>query len=432
MQLTKPRSVAKAAAALATVLLGGNLVAGSVPGKVESSLLLYSETNRVKAAEGVVAGTFFLKGDRVFSAKLTFDGLTGASPNGATISRQIQTFTRPSGNGSYTIRPGDRPLDDTFKDTRYALDIGLSQPLGRLNMLNLGGHFSTEHDYTSVGVNAGLSREFFDKNTTLGISGSYAHELVRTVGGTHIPLSSMPPATDDGGSEGEDDDEGGAEGNEKKDVVDMLVGITQILDRKTIFRANYSYGRVTGYLNDPYKLLSVVEAPTGVNPGEPVDYLYEARPDNRTKQSLYGQLRRYLGGHTVDLSYRYFWDDWGIKSNTVEMFYRWQFKGDKALIPHVRWYHQTEADFFRAFLVQGDPLPGFASADYRLASFNAYTFGLQYSFPIHNGGKLNFGGEYYIQRGDASPPNSFGTLRDAKLFPDMDALMFRVGYEHGF
>lgn len=429
MQLTKPRSIAKAAAAITTVLLGGNLVASTTTGKVESSLLLYSETSRVKAAEGVLAGTLFLKGDRVVSAKLTFDGLTGASPNGATPSNQIQTFTRPSGNGSYTIRPGETPLDDTFKDTRFAFDLGLTQPLGRLTSLNIGGHFSSEHDYSSFGLNAGLSREFFDKNTTVGISGSFALELVRTVGGTHVPLSSMPLAVDDGGG-GEEDDDDGPEGNEKKDVLDLLVGVTQVLNRQTIFRANYSYGSVTGYLNDPYKLLSVVETPTGANPGEPVDYLYEGRPDSRTKQSVYGQVRRYLGGHTVDLSYRHFWDDWGITSNTVELFYRWQFKGDKALVPHFRWYHQTEADFYRAFLLQGDPLPGFASADYRLASFNAYTMGLQYSFPLHQGYKISIGGEYYMQRGDASPPGLFGSLRDVKLFPDMDALMFRIGFEH--
>ena len=171
---------------------------------------------------------------------------------------------------------------------------------------------------------------------------------------------------------------------------------------------------------------------TGVAPGEPVDYLYEARPDKRSKQSVYGQIRRYLGGHTVDLSYRYFWDDWGIKSNTVELFYRWQLKREHALVPHVRWYHQTEADFYHAYLVQGDALPGFASADYRLASFNAYTVGLQYIFPLHNGSKINVGGEYYMQRGDASPPDAIGSLRDAKLFPDMNAMMFRIGFEHAF
>lgn len=431
MQLKRSRSVAKTVAAMSAVLLGGNIAASSVPGKVESSLLLYSESSRVKAGEGVIAGTFFLKGERILSAKLTFDGLTGASPNGAAPSKQIQTFTRPSGNGSYTIKPGDTPLDDTFKDTRYAFDLGLTQPLGRLTSLTVGGHFSTEHDYSSIGLNAGISREFFEKNTTIGISGSYAHELVKTVGGTHVPLSSMPLPVDNGGG-GEDEDEGGPQGSESKDVVDLLVGVTQVIDRQTIFRANYSYGEVSGYLNDPYKLLSLVQPSTGTAPGEPIDYLYEGRPDKRSKQSVYGQIRRYLGGHTVDLSYRYFWDDWGIKSNTVELFYRWQLKKEHALVPHARWYHQTEADFYHAYLVQGDPLPGFASADYRLASFNAYTVGLQYIFPLHNGSKINIGGEYYMQRGDASPPDAIGSLRDAKLFPDMNAMMFRIGFEHAF
>ena len=102
MQLKRSRSIAKTVAAMSAVLLGGNIAASSVPAKVESSLLLYSETSRVKAGEGVLAGTLFLKGERILSAKLTFDGLTGASPNGAAPSKQIHTFTRPSGNGPTT------------------------------------------------------------------------------------------------------------------------------------------------------------------------------------------------------------------------------------------------------------------------------------------------------------------------------------------
>lgn len=430
VQLSRQRSIAGAVATVTAALLGNNAIAAPAPGKVESALLFYSEAGRVKAAEGILGGTLFLAGDRILNAKLTFDGLTGASPNGATPSRQIQTFTRPSGSGSYQVASGNTPLDDTFRDTRVALDIGITQPLGRLTSGQLGGHFSTEHDYTSFGINAGLTRDLFEKNTTLGISGAYSHELVRPVGSSPLPLSSMPPSSDSVGGEDEDEGEGGPA--EKKNVIDLLLGITQVIDRNTIARFNYSYSHSSGYLNDPYKLISVVQAPASADPGEPVDYLYERRPDLRNKQSLYGQVRHYFGGSTADLSYRYFWDDWGIRSQTVDFFYRWQFNGESALQPHFRWYHQTEADFYRTFLVQGVISPDYVSADYRLANFDAYTLGLQYSLPLRNGSRISFGGEYYMQRGDTSPPEAYGSLMNFELFPNMDAIMFRIGFEHAF
>jgi len=55
---------------------------------------------------------------------------TGASPNGATPSDQVQTFTSPSGKGSMDAEAGKQLLDDTFKDTRIAV-YQLSAPIDR-------------------------------------------------------------------------------------------------------------------------------------------------------------------------------------------------------------------------------------------------------------------------------------------------------------
>jgi hypothetical protein len=98
----------------------------------------------------------------------------------------------------------------------------------------------------------------------------------------------------------------------------------------------------------------------------------------------------------------------------------------------LRWYRQTESDFYRAFLLDGSPLPANASADYRLAPFHAVTVGLQYSFPVAAGARLGIGGEYYWQVGDMSPPLNMGVLNRSDLFPKMNAVMVRVGFSHDF
>jgi len=48
------------------------------------------------------------------------------------------------------------------------------------------------------------------------------------------------------------------------------------------------------------------------------------------------------------------------------------------------------------------------------------------------GTHLSIGAEYYGQSGDLSPPTSLGVLSRYDLFPDMDAVMVRMGFSHDF
>ncbi|MEZ5358878.1 MAG: DUF3570 domain-containing protein [Candidatus Zixiibacteriota bacterium] len=443
MQLTWQKSIRGALTAFTASLLGTGMIQAAGDSQLESSILLYSETDRVQAAEGIFNYKKTLKADRLVNVRFTIDGLTGASPNGATPSGQIQTFTRPSGQGGYQVKPGEIPLDDTFRDTRYSIDGSFTQPISPVASLIVGAHFSGEHDYTSFGANFGFIREFNKKNTTLSASAAYSHDLIKPEGGAPTPLSLMlPPGEDENEDENEiddksgaflsDNDDGGGGSSESKNVFDAVVGLTQVLDRKTVFRINYSFSHSTGYLNDPYKILSIVQSRNEAQPGEPVSYIYEGRPDSHSKHAVYSQLRRYLyKGHTVDLSYRYFWDDWGITSHTVDFFYRLPLTKGHALRPHLRWYKQTAADFYKPYIVNG-PLPVSASADYRLAPFHAVTVGMQYLFPVAQGVNLSIGGEYYGQYGDVSPPDSMGPLSLYEIFPDMDAVIVRMGFTYDF
>ncbi|MEJ2719559.1 MAG: DUF3570 domain-containing protein [bacterium] len=268
---------------------------------------------------------------------------------------------------------------------------------------------------------------------SVGVSAAYSHDIVSPLGGTPVPLSSLPPPGEDGGEGEEDDDhEGGEEGGrEGKDVVDVVVGVNQIIDRKTLLRLDYSLSWSSGYLNDPYKIVSVVQNQSSTEPGEPAQYLYEARPDTRFKQAIFAEARRYIAGSVLDVSYRYFWDDWGIRSNTAEAFLNIPIGGGHAIEPHFRWYGQSQADFYRTYLVDGQPVPTYASADSRLADFDAMTYGLKYAMPFAAGSRLSITTEYYTQMGERGPPNAIGILRDYDLFPGLDVFMIRIGFTHG-
>jgi hypothetical protein len=447
MQL-KQDGIGAAVAAASCALLGtaasARVVAQEQSGwDVQASTLYYGEADgRVQDASAEALASKVVGEDRRIGLHVTVDALTGASPNGAAPSNQPQTFTRPSGQASYTVPAGELPLDDTFHDTRIAADVSWTQPLGRLTTFDVGGGASYEYDYRHLGVNANIAREFNKRNTTLSAGLAFAEDSVDPVGGVPTPFAAVSTASDEPDDENrvaalEDDDDGGddddhGEGGsgsstESKTVADALLGLTQVVGPRTLLQLNYSFSDASGYLNDPYKMLSIVDPVTGelvpgAAGGDSGLYLFERRPDTRTKQSLFGLIKHDIGGHVLEASYRYMTDDWGIDSQTLDLHVRFAMGEGSYLQPHLRWYTQTAADFYRTVLFDGDPLPEFASADYRLAAFDGVTLGLKYGWP----GKLgdwSVRAELYQQTGEASPGSDIGVLREVDLAPGMEAVI---------
>lgn len=394
----------------------------------DTSLLYYGEDNdRVQDASlGVLAIRKYVD-DRSLTLGLTVDALTGATPNGAISQPFAQTFTRPSGKHVFTTTANELPIDDTFRDTRVALNANWQQPLGRLYTFNVGASASKEFDYTHVGLNARLARDFNQRNTTLSAGIALARDDSDPVGGVPAPLSPMLAVGD----------LGNRSGAESKDVVDLVLGVTQVISRNTVVQLNYSYSNASGYLTDPYKIISVVDGTTGdVAPRAPTpgidgpshQYLFEGRPDERVKHSLYGQAKHYRNGKVLDVSYRYMSDDWDINSHTLDLRLRWPLGERRYLEPHLRFYSQTEADFYTVSLVDGEPLPTFASNDYRLGNFDALTAGVKYGWTTRSDHDLSVRLELYQQRGDIPSDRLIGNQVGTVTYPDLDAVIAQFTY----
>jgi opacity protein-like surface antigen len=426
MQLKKQKKISRALTAATCSLLGINSadsLAEEGDWTFDSAVLFYSEVDRVSAIEPVITAKRDFGEDKALNLKLVFDTLSGASANGATPSDQPQTFTRPSGKGSYTTSAQETPLDDTFRDSRIAISSQWEQPINRDYRTGFGVNFSTEYDYSSISANANLSRDFNKRNTTLNAGLSMAFDTISPEGDIPIGLSSM--AVNTGQSDYRSDfnaTRGDSEDN--KDTLDLIFGLTQVIDRNTIMQMSYSYSDVSGYLTDPFKIISVVG-----DDGRPVKYRYEQRPDSRSKHSLYWQAKHQFESDIIDLSYRYFWDDWGIASHTIDLRYRWMLGGKQYLEPHIRYYDQSEADFYRRFFIQGESLPDHVSADYRLGDMNALTIGMKYGMALQNEQELSMRLEYYIQSNDNTESVIPGILNDMDLYPDVEAIMLQLSYK---
>jgi Protein of unknown function (DUF3570) len=393
------------------------------PTQVDTGLLYYQEDGgRVRSIDAIVKLNRDMGDERVLGAQLSVDSLTGGSPNGAVAQKSVQTFATPSGTSLtaaprgeheqlYTIAAGKQPLDTSFHDLRIAGDLNWTQPLGIGNKLSVGGHVSKEYDFISASANGMFSHDFNNKNTTLGVGASGEFDQVKAVGGAPVAGTSYALLRRQDGSE-------------NKRVYGAQLGVTQVISRNWITQLNLSVDRSTGYLNDPYKILSQVNA-TGVTTG----YFFESRPDTHTRKSAYLGNKVALGSSVLDVSYRYGMDDWGIDSHTLEAKYRVRLGGSAYIEPQLRWYKQNAADFYRLFLTAAPT--GFMSADPRLAAFTAKTVGLKMGMPLANGDEVSVRLEAY-QQDPKVRSSTLAGLSGLDLNPRLRAVVLQLDWRFGF
>lgn len=421
MQLKRKALSAATAALLGTV---GTTNAAEPGWSFDTSSLVYSESGgRVQAFEPKFRATRDLGDERSYSFGITLDALTGASPNGAAPFSSVQTFTNPSGNGTYTAAPGETPLDDNFRDTRVAIDGAYSAPLTELWRWSTSLGVSKEYDYLSLYGGATVSRDFNLRNTTVSFGVNVEQASINPDGGVPTPLTPMNTLGT----------KSGATDSDSKQVFDVLLSVTQVLSPKSLGVFGYSLSQSSGYLTDPFKLLSVVD-----NTGDPTatapSYIFEKRPDSRIKHAIYAQYKYFAFDRDVfDISLRVMTDDWGIGSQTLDTTYRWNFSETQYLEPHLRYYQQSEADFYRVALADGEQnTVDFASADQRLGRFDAITAGLKYGRTLESGNSWSLRLEGYKQAGKVAglpaDATTAAALQQFDLKPDLTAVMLTFGF----
>ena len=288
-----------------------------------------------------------------------------------------QTFTRPSGNAAYAVPAGVLPLDDTFKDTRVAVSGSWQQPVGETSLINVGASASKEYDYMHLGLNAKYARDFNQRNTTLSAGIALSMDSLDPVGGAPTPLTPMLDVGDTSNRLGEQGQGRVGCGSwryagrfpQPRRAGQLFIQQIGRLPHGPLQgseRCRRHHGRHTVADRDP---------------GWPShQFLYENRPGERTKHSIYGQAKYYMNGKVLDASYRYMTDDWEIDSHTVDLRYRIPFGTERYVEPHLRFYTQSEAEFYQLSIPDSQPVPSFVSADYRLGNFDAITAGLKYGW----------------------------------------------------
>jgi hypothetical protein len=291
------------------------------------------------------------------------DAITGATPSG-----------QPAPAGSTQV-----PLSQ-LHERRKAWNADLSRQFSHVNVA-VGFGNSRESDYVSNGWSLNTLTDFNQKNTTLlaGVAGT----------DDDIKVFFQKPLV-------------------KKRSNDVIVGVTQLLDPRTSVTLNLTWGRVTGYLADPYKL---VQKNTELFPGVFLPLTFaENRPHERNKGILYlGLNRTYpeLRG-ALEASYRFYHDTYDTNAHTIDLAW-FQRVGERVIVrPSFRFYDQSAAEFYHYNLDTTSIVPStgaprvagpFYSSDFRLSAFRTYTYGVKVIWNITDAFALDAALEQYDMRG---------------------------------
>lgn len=176
------------------------------------------------------------------------------------------------------------------------------------------------------------------------------------------------------------------------DTQSTYFGVSQILSSTAIARIGLGYTISKGYLSDPYKL-------------------NDTRPDRHERVTLSGGYRRYFTEQrgALHIDYRYYDDDWGTDSNTVEVAWHQDIQ-QHSLKPYIRYYRQDRADFFQNIADLSQP---FFADDYRLSAYDATTMGLHGFYRL---GDWRF--EAQVERYTTSATGSISSIDTAPALVD--------------
>ena len=309
-----------------------------------------------------------------FKLEGVLDAITGATPTG-----------QPAPAGSDQV--GTSILHE---ERRKAWDAALSRQFSRVN-ISIGGANSRESDYVSNGWSVNTLTDFNQKNTTLLAGYAGTDDKIKVFYNSRAP-------------------------RQHKHTNDAIVGLTQLLDARTSLSANLTWGRASGYISDPYKL---VQKNIELFPGVFLPLTFsENRPAYREKWiALVALNRAFPEVHgALDASYRYYRDTFGTDAHTLDLSW-FQHVGEKFILrPSLRLYDQSAASFYIYNLDKialtpnsGPPRPEgpFYSSDFRLSALRTYTYGLKAIWNITDTFALDVALEQYDMHGrDGVTPGS--------------------------
>jgi len=333
---------------------------------VSVEYLQYDESDsRVSVSAPSLSLSYDIGTDYNIKADFVHDAVSGATPSwkGDTASG-----ASAKGESSSDYVYGNQEFDEE----RNAGSIVLTTRFDNRDELYTGLDYSRESDFDSKSVSAEYMH-YTDSshNQSITIGASYAYNEI---------LSYDYYDTGSGASQ-----------KETSSSINAELGLSQVLDAKSSLKVAGFVISDDGYLDNAHA--SVIRDYKGANRRQ----TSEKRPDTRL---AYGADVKYIRLLTDDLSYqvgyRFYDDDGGIGSHTINNDVYYKVTDNLTLGAGVRYYAQSEADFYNGkkdFFTNEE----YASSDERLSDFDALTYKASVDYKFRDTMSFNLGGEFYTQ-----------------------------------
>ena len=317
------------------LLLPFKALATTLEDKVSLSLEYYADNTDVQVYSP--SFSFLKKITRKFliGIKMRIDAITAAS-------------IRKGGSPAISDAVTGATVRRTYDDVRYAPSVYGVYDDGD-NSLTIGAYYSTERDYTGRAVFFNYVRQLNLQNTAVGVGLSQSSDTWDPVFKRNLPRS-----------------------DRKERKID--ISITQMLSPTAMVQAVYSNMYSEGFLGSPYHYLIRKDLAR-----------FESLPNTRKGHALSLRLVKLVTEPTsINLFYRYYTDDWGIKSHTGDVKVLMDITNSLTMGLRYRYYNQTKANFAKAIneYRQDDP---YVVVDYRFYTLSSNTLGALFihSFGAH-------------------------------------------------
>jgi hypothetical protein len=294
---------------------------------------------------------------------LGYDAISGASPTGAYPTSEVTT----SASG-HLINAGSIP-QTKYTDARKSASLSYERKFGA-HLPSVDVSYAKENDYVARTVGLSDAWTMAQGRGTLHFGLSFARDLVEPV---------TNPTTNPAGQNLQ----------YAKSENGYSLGWTWILSERELLDVSASLMQLSGYLDDPYKVVPIGSTGATTEP--------EHRPDTRSRRTLVAKYgHHYPWDGAIKVSYRYYNDSWGIQAHTVEISYDHRLFSDWIVTPQVRLYTQTGASFYGSRFAAPRTL---MSADYRLSPFDSVLGGLKIAYKLDEGLSVSLGATFQSQLG---------------------------------
>ena len=224
---------------------------------------------------------------------------------------------------------------------------------------------SSEFDYGSLGLNLNFVKKTANRNGEFSVKAQAYLDNLKFI----LPVELRPP------SDQNDENGGNSYPKEKRNSFSGSLSYSQIVNQRLqiMFIADLIYQQ--GFLGLPFHRVYFDNNLVNV----------ENLPDTRLKVPLGFRANYFIGDKIIFRGfYRFYKDDWGITSHTVDLEAPVKITPFFSVTPFYRYYNQSAVDYFQPYHIH-KAADQYYTSNYDLAKFNSSFLGAGFRLAPPNG-----------------------------------------------